>query len=225
MTGRRESPVTEQVFVTGPNGELQGVEDRDALLRRLRTAWDGGGRPASAIMAVYLLLVDGKRRLRVVRRSPDKRENPGLWDKTAGGGVRADRPYSKDGLREIFDDTLRREAFEELGLSLKLAENEAEFQRLSRETEWHQLALVRIVDHDPWLSSVRLATDGTKWVRKHNVAIYIGRFDGGFEFHDGEATEEKRLSMASLERQLRHRPNEYTEDLPHLLSRYRFRIA
>jgi isopentenyldiphosphate isomerase len=65
------------------------------------------GNPRLLHLVVHLHVFDGKGRLYLQKRGPDKDTNPGMWDTSVGGHVSAGEPVSA---------ALAREAREELGI-------------------------------------------------------------------------------------------------------------
>jgi isopentenyldiphosphate isomerase len=125
-----------------------------------------------AVGAVNALLSDARGRVLLQRRPPGK-ENGERWDKSVGGHVSAG---------EDFDDTLVREAGEELfddprSPRIRLAASEDEFASLRRAADLGRDVVLRRVAFQRNLRDVRGAPAGSVRNVLYHVAIYAGRTD------------------------------------------------
>ncbi len=123
-----------------------------------------------AVGAVNALVLGPHGQVLLQRRPPDK-ENGGLWDKSVGGHVSAG---------EEFDQTLRREAGEELfddpaAPAVRLAADAREFEALRGRLDLARTVLLRRAALQLNLRDVRRAPDGpgARNVIYH-VAVYLG---------------------------------------------------
>jgi hypothetical protein len=150
-----------------------------------------------AVGAVNALLVNGRGEVLLQRRPPGK-DNGERWDKSVGGHVSAG---------EDFDQTLRREAGEELfddgaTARVRLAASEDEFRSLLGTADLAREVLLRRVALQRNLRDVRHgARGGTRNVLYH-VAIYAGRTDvpvGGFSPQASEIAELRYFGAATVD--------------------------
>ena len=148
--------------------ELLNVYDAEARVigaRRRREA-KASGLAVGAVNALILSL-DGEV---LLQKRPEDKENGGRWDKSVGGHVSAG---------EEFDDTLVREAGEELfedgrSTQIRLAPSPEAYEALRRELDLTRHVLLRGVGLQHNLRDVRLAPGGG--VR--NVLYHVGLYTG-----------------------------------------------
>jgi hypothetical protein len=148
--------------------ELLNVYDTEGRVigaRRRREA-KASGLAVGAVNAL-LLSLDGEV---LLQKRPEDKENGGRWDKSVGGHVSAG---------EQFDDTLVREAGEELfddGRSphIRLASSLEAYESLRRELDLSRHVLLRGVGVQRNLRDVRFAPGGG--VR--NVLYHVGLYTG-----------------------------------------------
>jgi len=149
--------------------ELLNVYDTEGrvLGARPRRAAKASG---LAVGAVNVLVLNDKGEVLLQRRPADK-ENGGRWDKSVGGHVSAG---------EEFDTTAVREAGEELfddprSPQVRLACDQAEFDRLVRSEDLGRLVVIRRVALQLNLRDVRHAPGGGLRNVLYHLALYHGR--------------------------------------------------
>ncbi len=199
----------ERVNAFDREGRVVKVEERSRLDQEIREHSLRHGDADLAVECVYLMLVNAGGSLYIVQRAA-KAENPWLWDKTVGGGVMAgDSP----------DATVLREAAEELGITAILVDPK-EYDVSSRQARTKEHAIVRRLGFDPWFRSERVGPNGERWVKRHRMTMYAGRYDGEVVFADGEADALALLTLEDLRKAMQARPNEFTYDLRSILDQY-----
>jgi 8-oxo-dGTP pyrophosphatase MutT (NUDIX family) len=182
-----------------PDEELLNVYDGAGRVvgARRRTEAKASG---LAVGAVNALVVDRRGQVLLQHRPPDK-ENGGRWDKTVGGHV---------GAGEEFDDTMRREAGEELfddptAARVRLAADAREYERLLAEADLSREVVLRQAGLQLNLRDVRfLPGTGARTVLYH-VAIYLGTTDlpaSGFSPQASEVAELRYFPAAEVDRML-----------------------
>ncbi|MBF0284776.1 MAG: NUDIX domain-containing protein [Magnetococcales bacterium] len=214
-----ESP--ERLFATDRFGRLVRIGERGELLREIRAHAELHGEVPYAVAAVHLMLLTPGGLLRLTRRG-DKPENPFLWDKTVGGHVTAP-PGAVALTREVFDDNLRRETAEEIGLeSLIIAQDALHYREWlhSGTLDLTQTALVRLIDVDPWQASLRRDREGRVWLKRGHIAVYAGVCAAPFRFADGEVIDQREEDPALLRAALVEEPWRCTDDMRVMLERY-----
>jgi isopentenyldiphosphate isomerase len=87
--------------------EMFQLVDREGRPVGQATRQECHGNPRLLHLVVHLHVFDGKGRLYLQKRGPDKDTNPGMWDTSVGGHVSAGEPVTS---------ALAREAREELGI-------------------------------------------------------------------------------------------------------------
>ena len=184
------------------SGIFLKTAERKALLKEMKSESEQKGDCSFAVPCINLMLVDKNGDLYVVQRG-DKPENPFLYDKTVGGHVSSG---------EGFDETLRRETAEEIGIDLIIS-NPFDFHRQLKSVNLEKVALVKLIDYKIWLPSLRVVQDGAAWTKRVQLAAYMGRYDGDLEFMDGEALSLKKMSREQLSEAIQQNPTAYTDDL------------
>ena len=204
----------ERVNAFDHDGNVVRSGERIQLNQEIRRHSKQHGDAHIALECVYLMLVNGAGALYIVQRAA-KSENPWLWDKTVGGGVRAG---------DTADQTLVREAAEELGIIAVLVSGAAYARRVA-EADLQTHAIVRQIGFDPWFRSERVAPDGERWVKRHRVTLYAGRYDGPVRFADGEANAMRLMTLEELRSAFSSRPAEFTLDLRAIVERFAGQIV
>jgi len=215
---------------------LVSIRERDELYREMLATVSrlerDGKRPLSpfTVEIVQLLLVNPLGEVYVCQRSPRKRDNPGLYDKTVGGHVIAstledDASPSLEELAtlvercgEDFDTALIRETYEELSIDVRLTD-EIRFHEILRETDLSRHAVVRRVGYNPDFVSRRI-TEGLPWFLRERMALYFGVYDGPVTYQGDEVVQHVTLSRSELDFFLRHEPEILTSDIRQIMLDY-----
>ncbi len=190
-------------------GKLLKTVERQALLKEMRNVAETQGDAPFAVACVNLMLINPKGELYIVQRA-NKAENPFLFDKTVGGHVSSG---------ESFDSTIIRETQEELGIKLELCSPLSYPYRL-QEVDLQQQAIAKLVDFQLWRPSIRQVAGGNSWIKRVQLAAYIGHYDGEVQFQDGEALSLQLMSKAKLWKALELNPEKYTSDLQWWVKNY-----
>lgn len=201
--------VIERVHAFDRDGNVVRSGDRIQLNQEIRQHSKQHGDAHIALECIYLMLVNAANALYIVQRAA-KSENPWLWDKTVGGGVLAG---------DTADQTVVREAAEELGICAVLVSAAAYAQRVA-EADLRTQAIVRQIGFDPWFRSKRIAPDGEHWLKRARVTLYAGRYDGPVRFADGEANAMRLMTLEELRSDLDSRPAAFTSDLREIVERF-----
>ena len=180
--------------------ELLNVYDASGAVIGTRRRIDPEA-PVQIAGAVNALLISSTAEVLLQRRSSDK-ENGGLWDKSVGGHV---------GAGEDFDDTLIREAGEELfddprSPRVRLVSDQRHFQRLKASLDLSHAVLLQHRSLQLNLRDVRHAP-GRSGVRNtlYHVAIYLGCTDvpiDQFRPQESEIDALRYVAVAELDRLL-----------------------
>ena len=176
--------------------------DRKLLMQQMRQESELEGDCSFAVPCINLMLVDKKGELYVVQRG-DKSENPFLFDKTVGGHVSSG---------ESFEETLIRECREEIGVDIIIADP-FQFPSQLQSTDLYKKAVVKLIDFKIWLASIRQVKGAKPWLKRVQLAAYMGRYDGDLHFVDGEALSLRKMSRQALGLALQSTPQQYTDDL------------
>jgi isopentenyldiphosphate isomerase len=156
-----------------------------------RRAAKASGRAVGAVNAL-VLNHDGEL---LMQRRPGNRENGGRWDKSVGGHVSAG---------ESFDDTLVREAGEELfddGASTRVAllSSEPAYRERLAAGDLGSMVVLRRVDFRLNLRDVRKAREGGVRNVVYHVAIYAGRSEIPIQDFRPQASEVEELRYVPAE--------------------------
>lgn len=201
--------MNERLRAYSASGELLKVADRKQLLKEMREMARKNGDAPFSVACVNLMLVNPKGELYIVQRA-DKAENPFLFDKTVGGHVSSG---------ESFDETIIREAKEELGIELELY-SAFDYPYRLQEVNLKEKAVAKMVNFELWYPSLRQVKDGEPWIKRAQLAAYIGHYDGNVKFEDGEALSLQLLPKEELWEDLEKHPEKYTADLQWWVKNY-----
>jgi isopentenyldiphosphate isomerase len=156
----------------------------------------------------FLLRSDGK--IILQKRSNQKLDNPGLFDKSFGGHVIAGNS---------FNTTLMKESIEELGNAAYIV-HANEFKNIVKTIDLNVAAVVKEVDYVENFVSVRIKKNGDKIIQPFMSAIYIGYYDGPVRFSDNESMGVEMLSLDELKNELKENPGKFTKDVELMIEAY-----
>ncbi|MBF0427334.1 MAG: NUDIX domain-containing protein [Magnetococcales bacterium] len=211
--------MSEWLHATDPNGNFVKIEERVALLKEIRDHSRLHGEAPLAVPVVHIILLTSDRQIRMVQRG-NKPENPFLWDKAVGGHVVTSNPRLS---QQDFDDNARKEMAEEIGLNeVIIAQDDWHYHQgiQSGTLDLQKCAIIRRIDYDPWQGSVSRVQNGEPWLKRHNVVVYAGVFDGPFQFIDGEALDHRLITRAELMDDLLTSPWKYADGARIFMQRY-----
>ncbi|MFC1697726.1 NUDIX domain-containing protein [Nanoarchaeota archaeon] len=202
--------MTEKLEIYDMDGNLLRVQDRDEYYESIREEFKKNGKITTQVKAIRMLLMNERGMLYIQKRSPLKAENPGLYDKTVGGHVKAGHTW---------DLTVVQECHEELGFPAVVLTDE-EFKLAVRATDLSIIGLFRKVDLIEKFISIRKR--GNEHIKQPYItAIYVGYYDGGIRFKDGEATGIEVLSLEDLQNRIKKNPKDFTEDLKFMIKKFK----
>ncbi|MEO5331645.1 MAG: NUDIX domain-containing protein [Magnetococcus sp. YQC-5] len=211
--------MTEWLHATDPHGVYVKTGERTVLLQEIRDHSRLHGEAPYAVPVVHIILMTSERQIRLVQRG-DKPENPYMWDKAVGGHVVSDSPKLS---RQEFDANARKEMREEIGVEdVVMAGDHLEYHRLiqSGACDLQQQAVIRMIDYDPWQGAISRVHAGPSWLKRHNVVVYAGLFDGPFRFLDGEAKDHRLISRHELMDDLLATPWKYADGARVFMQKY-----
>ncbi len=193
------------------NDKLIKTEERDKFYSEIRKEFSDTGKATKKIKSIRLLLLNSEGRIYLQKRSKIKSDNPNLYDKTVGGHV--PKGYS-------FEMTVIKECAEELGFPAAVLPPE-EFDEAIKATDLTVIGLFKKIDYIPDFDSVRMQSDGSKFVQTDITTIYFGYYDGSIRFKDGESSGIEVFSPDELKNDIRNNPNKYTEDIKIMWEKYK----
>lgn len=205
----------EQLEVYDLEGELIGVQDRDSFYAEIKEEFENTGKITKQVRSVRVILMNSSGRIYLQKRSKNKAENPGLYDKSVGGHVAKG---------DTFSMTVIRECAEELGFPAAILPNilpDKEFERAIRVTDLSIVGIYRKIDKISRFESVRVDKHGNRFVQPYITEIYMGYFDGAIRFIDGESSGVEVFSLVELEEDIKNTPEKFTEDLKFMVKEYR----
>jgi len=168
------------------------------------------GKISRKIKTIRLILMNSQGRIYLQKRSKQKNENPGLYDKTIGGHVLAG---------ESFEVTLVRECAEELGFPATVLSPD-EFKKAVKSTNLGIVGIFKKIAYSPNFQSVRLTKSGSKFVQPHMNTFYIGYYNGPIRFVDGESSGVEVFSLSELKQELKTSPEKFTEDIKFMIKKF-----
>lgn len=211
--------MSEWLHATDRHGRFVKTEERVALLAEIRAHARAHGDAHLAVPVVHIILLTSSGQIRMVQRG-NRPENPFMWDKAVGGHVvTEDRALG----RAAFDANAIKEMGEEVGIeNVAIADDALHYHRLLQAEDHDPTtrAIIRMVDHDPWQGSFCRSREGEPWVKRHNVCVYIGVYDGAFVFADGEAINHNLITRADLMDDLLASPWKYADGVRIFMQRY-----
>ncbi len=202
--------MTERIEVFNLKGKSLGVEDRRSFYANIKREFSTKGAISKKIKTVRLILMNSSGRVYLQKRSKLKEDNAGLYDKTIGGHVL---------LGETFDIAAIRECAEELGFPAAII-SEREFRFAINRVNVATIGLFRRMEVLNHFESIRILKDGSSIIQPLITAVYIGYYDGAIRFSDGESSGIEVFSLSELRREIRERPEKFTEDLKFMVSKY-----
>ncbi len=191
------------------NNNLLKIEYIDSFYKEITSEFLATGKISKKVKLVRLFLLDPDGSIFIQKRSNNMHQNAGLYDKTLGGHVKAN---------SSFDQTLKEEAMEELGIKIELV-SEGAFYQSVKKTDLKKKAIIRKLDLDKNFKSKRISRT-SNLIQPTISQFYLGYYNGSFRFIDKEVSEIKKISLQELEEQLNYYPENFTEDLKYMVKKY-----
>lgn len=211
--------MTEWLHATNRQGAYVKSQERTELLAEIRNYSLRHGDAHLAVPVVHIILLTSDGKIRLVQRG-DKPENPFMWDKAVGGHVVSENRHLS---RQDFDNNARKELHEEVGLStIIMAEDNWHYHHLiqSKTHDLEAQAVIRLIDYDPWQGAISRTKGGESWLKRHNVAVYAGIFDGPFRFLDHEAQDHRLTTPHELMADVQATPWKFADGVRIFMQRY-----
>ena len=205
-----DGTVTELLEVFDLEGNPLGFQEREKFYAEIKEQFARDGKITRQVKSIRALLLNPSGRVYLQKRSLDKSENPGLYDKSVGGHVLA---------RISYELTLVKECAEELGLPAAIS-TPSEFDAALRSIDLRVIGIFRQVDYiAPFLSS-RVDRGSFTFTQPFMSAFFIGYYDGPIRFADGESTGIEVFSLDQLRHEITINSTRFTEDLKVMVERY-----
>lgn len=184
---------------------------KEVILREIRQKSLQEGDAPFQVKVIHVLLYDSEGNIIISQRSPYEKENPGYLDKTVGGHVSAGQD---------FNEALRRECYEEQGISPIVIVSAEEFPEALRYYDTCRQAVIRGVQRKSWKQSRRVNSQKKSWIKRVDAMGYLGCYDGQFRPVDKECLKTVKIKKKKLQEELRAYPDKFTDDLREMIRDY-----
>jgi isopentenyldiphosphate isomerase len=202
----------EMIEVYSLGGKFLKKMERGAYHSKAVEEFRKKGKISTKIKRVVIILLTSDGRVHVQQRTmKSDAVNAGLYDKTVGGHV-------VFGISD--DETALKETREELGINSIVSQNRRDFKNKLCQANLKENAVIMAVSHEPNFMSVRKKRDIT-FIQPYINTSYIGYYDGGVKFLDGEVSKVEKVYPEELGRKIKARHDMYTEDLKFMLKKFR----
>ena len=151
--------------------------------------------------------------IRLQRRSGDKKENPGLYDKIVGGHLRAG---------DLPEVGAYHECIEEMQIPIAMYDDLTWRNILRQLPEaTNKQAICKALERLPDFKSVRKLKGGGEYVEECIQYVTIGYYNGSFDFVDEEAGGiDQYESREQLAAAMEEKPELYTEDIKYMVKKF-----
>jgi len=192
-------------------GNPLGVQARNSFYEEIKQEFTANRHITRQVKIATGFLLNSRGGIYLQKRSLDKQENPGLYDKSVGGHVLAGMP---------FELTLVLEYAQELGAPVAVAASPHEFDVAIKSMPLNLLGICRRIDYIAPFESVRINQDGSRITIPFMNQVFVGYYDGSIRFIDGESSAIEVFTVGQLKAQIRSNPNLFTEDLKGMVEKY-----
>lgn len=191
------------------NGKKVGVKKRKFFYSQIKREFQKTGKITKMVKTIRVVLMNSDGKIFLQKRSKEKRENAGLYDKTVGGHVPNGYPW---------DATVIKECAEELGFPVAIVDSKT-LEAMGKSLDLTITGLLYQVDENKPFKSVRKTRNG-EFIQPSWDRIYIGYFDGSIRFCDGEASGIELFTLDDLKKEVKARPEVFTEDIKFMIKKY-----
>lgn len=206
-----KKPKSEKLEVYDLYGNPLCIMERDDFYKMIREEYAKTGKITKQVRVVRFLLMTSDGRIYVQKRSPSKKENPGRYDKTVGGHVKA---HHSDNIGAFL------ECQEELAIPMHPL-SDSDFEAVRKTNDLSVVGIMQFVEKISGLISIRQSADGSSFEQPVIAAFYIGYYNGPIRFKDGESTGVETFNLVELEALMKEKPDSFTEDLKFMIKRFR----
>lgn len=203
--------MSEKLEVYDLENKLIKLEDRDKFYNEIENEWKADKKVSKKVKSIRVLLINSMGRVYLQKRSKFKEVNPGKYDKTIGGHVPAAHSW---------DMTLIRECAEELGFPASVVSDE-EFDETIKITDLSIVGVFKKIDYIDNFESMRTTRDDGEMIQPWITKFYIGYYDGGIRFVDGESSGIEVFSINELKQDIEKNPSKFTEDIKFMIEKYK----
>lgn len=193
------------------NGEYLHTQERQKFYDEIIKEFQETGNITKQVEVVRFLLMTTEGRIYVQKRSHTKSENPGLYDKTVGGHVKAN--YSGNVAAIL-------ECQEELAIPMVILPDD-EFKLIHKDIDVRITGVMQQIERVNGLISIRRLRGGAEIKQPIIVNFYIGYYDGSIRFKDGESTGVETFNLVELCELIEKNPAQFTDDLRWMIDRFK----
>lgn len=192
-------------------GNLLGTDERKKVLKRQEMESRETGDTTIVVRCIMLFLFDTNGNIYISKRA-NKEENPFLWDKSVGWHVVAGAD---------FDKTVEDELDQELGIEADIVSDDLSLiEHIHNPIELTQKAVIKKIKEIRNYKSKRTTREWDSWNKRMNVGLYIGVYNGGTNFKDGEVQNIELIPLTDLEKTIKMNPEIYTDDILKLIKEH-----
>ncbi len=203
--------MSEKLDIYDLEGNFLKVVDRKEYFANSKEQFVKTGKVSSRVRSIRLLLLNSDGRIYLQKRSRNKPENPGLFDKTIGGHLSSG---------DSWEMTVVKECAEELGIPMAVLSKD-DFEKAVKSTDLKVVGIAKKIAGPENMDSERIYGDGQKFLQPYITCYYVGYYDGAIRFIDGESCGIEVFSTVELQKEIDLRPSDFTADLKFMFEKYR----
>lgn len=200
----------EYLEVYNLKGKFFKTMERKAFYDKSKAEFLKSGKISNKIKTVRLILLNSNGKIYVQKRSNSKKDNAGLYDKTVGGHVPSGYTW---------DITLVKECAEELGFPIVVVPKK-EFTQSAKSVDLKVIGVAKEIDFLKNFYSTRIMNKKF-FIQPYITKIYLGYYDGSIQFKDGESSGIEVFSLKELLKEIKEKPDKFTEDLKFIIKKYK----
>lgn len=200
----------EQLDVFDIKGKYVKTEGISDFYVQSRREYAVNGHVTRQVKTVMCLLMNAAGDVYLQRRNVRNMQNAGLLDKTVGGHVSSGLDY---------DEVLKKECFEELGMSVSIVSPE-NFYTVFTQSDMAKTGVLKQIDIVSPFYSTRICSDGTFFEQPFMSAIYLGYYEGPFVFLDQECEGVERAPLDIWLKRIQDNPDAFTGDIKKIFTYY-----
>lgn len=202
--------IKDKIEIYNLDSEMETIDYVDNFYKKVKQDFKEKGETLYKVKTVFLLLINSAGKIYVQKRSKNKIQEIGKYDKTIGGHVI---------VGDDFDRSLIIECGQNLGISA-VVEPPENFLDRSRSLDLKRIAICSQVDYLPEFMSKKILDNGEMFSQLYMSSIYVGYYDGEVDFINGKNSVIEMYSLEELEEIIENNPYEVTHDLKFMVSNY-----
>jgi len=191
------------------DGNFLEIKKRDKYYEEIKKEFSETGKISKKVKTIKLFLLNSSGEIYVQKRSKQKNENSGLFDKTVGGHVISGHS---------FDFSVVKECLEELDIPITILPKN-DFKKILN-LDLEKIGVFQQVELVENFISIRKSINGEIFEQPLKNLFYIGYYDGIVKCKDQEASGIELIELQDLKKDILKNPELFTEDLKFMLQRY-----